>query len=225
MNKFVLHQWEISPFCGKVRKALRFKGIDFDVINYNGLMARKAASLSAVGKLPVLDIDGQRLQDSSVILRYLESRYPTPALFPTDPADRAQALILEDWADESLYWYELALRMGDPKVLPVAAQWISRGRPSWERWLLTEVLKRRYPKKLKAQGIGRLKPEDMQRNFFELLDSLEHMLKGKQWLVGGAISIADIAVSSQLEEIIRTSPLAPKIAEFKLIQLWLKECK
>jgi arsenate reductase-like glutaredoxin family protein len=36
MPEVILHQWEISPSCGKVRKLLRHKGIAFSVRNYNG---------------------------------------------------------------------------------------------------------------------------------------------------------------------------------------------
>ena len=38
----VLHQWAISPFCGKVRRILEHKGLPFEVVDYNGLRARKA---------------------------------------------------------------------------------------------------------------------------------------------------------------------------------------
>jgi glutathione S-transferase len=54
----VLHQFEISPFCQKVAKALRHKGIAFEAIDYNGMASAKAQTLSKVGKVPVLDIDG-----------------------------------------------------------------------------------------------------------------------------------------------------------------------
>lgn len=71
----VLHQWEISPFCQKAAKALRHKGIAFEVMNYNGILGAKVKGLSKVGKLPVLDINGQRIQDSTRIARYLDENY------------------------------------------------------------------------------------------------------------------------------------------------------
>src|SRR5262249_12560165 len=46
--------------------------------------------------------------DSTVICEYLEDRYPQPALFPRDPAQRARARWLEEFADtrmgEVLIW-------------------------------------------------------------------------------------------------------------------------
>lgn len=54
MATVVLHQWEESPFCGKVRKVLNHKGIAFKVANYYGLLSLKAKGLSRAGKLAVL---------------------------------------------------------------------------------------------------------------------------------------------------------------------------
>jgi glutathione S-transferase len=224
MSAAVLHQWEISPFCGKVRKVLQHKGIAFSVVNYNGLRASKAAALSPAGKLPVLDIDGQRLQDSTAIVRFLESRFPADTLLPDDPAQRALALLLEDWADESLYWFEIALRMGDKAVLPKAAELLSFGRPAWERAVVRTVLQVSMPKKLKAQGLGCLPRERVHELLFEHLDSIEALLARNPWLVGPAKSIADIAVSSQLDEMIRTSPLAPRMLAYPGIKDWLARC-
>lgn len=47
------------------------------------------------------------------------------------------------------------------------------------------------------------------------------MLDGHQWLVGDAPSIADLAVSSQLDEIVRTSPLAARVLERPALSAWL----
>ena len=224
MPEVILHQWEISPFCGKVRKVLRFKGIEFSVRNYNGLLATKASSLSPAGKLPVLDFDGQRVQDSSAIVNFLESSVPQPSIYPKAPAERALALVFEDWADESLYWIEVALRMGDPAVLPKAAELLCTGRPGWERAILALVLRRTYPKKLKAQGIGHLPPERIHELLFGHLSAIEALLAAGPWLVGAAKSIADIAVSSQIDEIVRTSPLAPRVLAYPRLRDWLARC-
>ena len=119
----VLHQFEISPFCQKVAMALRFKGIEFSTVDYNGLQAAKAQGLSKVGKLPVLDINGQRIQDSTRIARYLDDAYPTlPRLYPADPARRVLAELWEDWADELLYWYEVYFRVNDAAALNEAVE-------------------------------------------------------------------------------------------------------
>ncbi|MGH8506164.1 MAG: glutathione S-transferase family protein, partial [Stenotrophobium sp.] len=85
MNSIVLHQWEMSPFCNKVRRCLRYKGLAYSVVNYNGLLALNVAKLSRVGKLPVVDFEGHRVQDSAAIARYLDEKYPERLLYPREP--------------------------------------------------------------------------------------------------------------------------------------------
>ena len=51
---------------------------------------------------PVLELDGERILDSTAIIGALEARWPEPPLYPEDPADRRHALDLEDFFDENL---------------------------------------------------------------------------------------------------------------------------
>src|SRR5262249_28762079 len=60
--------------------------------------------LSPIRRIPVFVDDRVTLADSSVICQYLEDRYPHPALYPRDIAERAHARWLEEFADT---------RMGD----------------------------------------------------------------------------------------------------------------
>ena len=55
--------------------------------------------MSPLRRVPVLIDDRVTLADSSVIVQYLEDRYPRPPLLPVDVADRAQARWLEEYAD------------------------------------------------------------------------------------------------------------------------------
>ena len=127
MSEIVLHQWVMSPFCNKIRRCLEFKGLGYQAVNYNGLRALQAAKLSPAGKLPVLDYQGERLQDSAHIARFLDQKYPDKPLYPTDPGALAQSRLLEDWAGTSLYFYELYLRMLDPVAMEKALDLVCAG--------------------------------------------------------------------------------------------------
>ncbi|MDU6102403.1 MAG: glutathione S-transferase family protein, partial [Acinetobacter sp.] len=134
MSNIILHQWEISPFCQKISRVLKFKGIPFDTVNYNGILGAKVPLLSKVGKVPVIDHNGQRIQDSTRIARYLDEAFPdTPRLYPEDPNQKALAELWEDWADESLYFYEVYLRVNDSEALEEAICISSIGRPAYEK--------------------------------------------------------------------------------------------
>jgi glutathione S-transferase len=221
MPDVLLHQWEISPFCRKVRMILAHKGVAFRTREYNGLKARAAAGLSEAGKLPVLDYDGQRLQDSSAIFDFLEKKHPAPSLVPTDPHERALAFLLEDWADESLYFIEVYLRFAIPEVRPKAVELLCAGRPGWERALFGVVVTPRMRKKLRAQGTGTLAREQVEQSFVDHIGRLDALLARTGWLVGSVCSIADIAVGAQIAEVRRTSHLAPRIEALPRVVDWL----
>jgi glutathione S-transferase len=224
MAKIVLHQWEISPFCAKVRRLLRVKGLTYETVDYGGLRAMQAARLSGVGKLPVLDYDGTRIQDSSDIAAFLEARHPQPALYPADPAQRGRALLLEDWADESLYWYEVYLRVAYPEVLPSVVALLCKGRPKWEQGIFGAIFRRMYRRKLREQGLGRQDRTVVESHLLGHIASLDAMFSSSDWVVGSAMSIADVAISVQIDEMLRTSVLAPRIREYRAVVAWLGRC-
>ena len=224
MAEILLHQWEMSPFCNKARRCLKYKGLSYTTVNYNGLLARKAATLSPVGKLPVLDYDGERIHDSSRIAEFLDSRHPEKRLYPKDRRQLAAARLWEDWAGQSLYFYEIYFRMLDPVALERGLDLICAGRPGWERMILKAVFKRRYPKKLNQQGLARLPREEVERQFFSLLGDLDALLSERQWLAGDALSIADLAVVAEFDELIRTSDLAPRVLGMPHFKGWYERC-
>lgn len=224
MPSIVLHQWEMSPFCNKTRRCLSYKGLKYEVRDYNGLEARKAAALTPVGKLPVLDYDGERIQDSSRIAAFLDRRHPDKPLYPRDPQALAKARIWEDWAGQSLYFYEIYFRMLDPVSLERGLDLICKGRPAWERMVMRAVFRRRYPKKLAQQGLARQPRAEVERQFFGLLGDLDTLLSDRPWLADAAVSIADLSVSAQISEFVRTSDLAPRVLALPALNAWLQRC-
>jgi glutathione S-transferase len=220
MPKIVLHQWLISPYCGKVRKALAAKQLAYEVIEYPGLLAAKAKRMG-VGLLPVLDYDGQRLNDSTVILRFLEQRHPDPPLWPDDPRDRALAELLEDWSDEALFWCEGYFRLCDPVALDKTATLLSEGRPGYERAIMRFAAKRVFERKARAQGLGLLDEATIVATTRAHFDRIEALLADKLWLVGERQSIADLAIAAQLDEFVRTSRFADELRGRAKLWAWL----
>ena len=221
MSTLVLHQWEMSPFCNKVRKCLAYKGLAFETKEYNGLLARQAAKLSDQGTLPVLESDGEFIVDSPAIAAYLDKLQPEPALYPREPEALAMARFWEDWAGQSLYFYQLHYRVLEPEAFEKAVDLMSRGRPAFERSLLSVVMRGQFPKKLKMQGLGRVSREEIERRLFVHLGDLEAVLSRRAWLVGNGPSIADFSVAGQLDEFVRTSRLAERVLSFPAIKEWL----
>jgi glutathione S-transferase len=99
MTRPVLWQYNFSNFNEKVRWALDFKRIAHV---RNSLLpgAPRAMLFSLRGTLPVLELDGERIVDSTRIIEALERRYPERPLYPQDEDERQRALELENFFDE-----------------------------------------------------------------------------------------------------------------------------
>lgn len=202
----VLHQFEISPFCDKVRRALHFKGLEYQVEEVSLLRTLRGAvaKLSPIGKLPVLEHDGECVADSSHILDFLEERQPKPPLLPADGAQRAQARLLARWADESLYFDEMRLRFLDPEQAKRFVPQLLHKDPAWFRAIAGLAAVNAVYKTTKAQGVGRRPPQDFARYLEAKFGWLGNLLGEREWLVGEAISLADIAVRCQVAPIAQT---------------------
>jgi glutathione S-transferase len=92
-----------TPFTDKARRALIVKGLDFEHFEPESAEDYKRWS-PKTGLLPVLEIDGEHIPDSTEILYRLEELYPEPALLSADPRIAGQQRQLEDWADSNLSW-------------------------------------------------------------------------------------------------------------------------
>jgi glutathione S-transferase len=71
-----------------------------------------------LGKVPVLEEDGGLiLPESEVIMEYLEERFPEPALWPSDPAERALGRLWMQRFDDALGDDYYAERRGEQSRL------------------------------------------------------------------------------------------------------------
>jgi maleylacetoacetate isomerase len=76
----------------RVRIALNLKGLSYHYISVPALPPGEYRRINPQGLLPALEVDGAVIAQSPAILDFLEQRWPVPALLPSDPVLRAQAL-------------------------------------------------------------------------------------------------------------------------------------
>ncbi|CAK6689828.1 glutathione S-transferase family protein [Synechococcus sp. CCY9201] len=193
-----LHQFRHSAFCEKVRLILAAKGLDYTVVEVTpGLGQLEVFRLSGQRQVPVLVDGGEVIADSTAIALHLEDRYPTPALQPVDPVERARLWLLEDWADTALSaGCRLALvqaAAADPVLrtallpdrLPGPLRSLVGALPSEALSSLTGAV---------GEAIAGEAMQQLRRN----LEQLALLVESTPYLVGDALSIADLAVAAQL---------------------------
>lgn len=88
------------PFSTNVERvtlALAYKGLDAEIVMAESGDRSEVRRVSGQDLVPVLDDGGTIVFDSTAIVEHLERRYPEPALYPADPARRAEMEIFIDW--------------------------------------------------------------------------------------------------------------------------------
>jgi RNA polymerase-associated protein len=107
----LLYEHPVSSYAQKVKIALREKGVPFRTELPEDLSTGRTdtpfADANPRAEVPVL-IDGPaRVFESTVIMEYIEERWPEPPLLPREPEARAFARITEDVCDtqyEAVNW-------------------------------------------------------------------------------------------------------------------------
>lgn len=161
----------LSPFVRKTRIFMQEKGIEFEAVHIDPNAAPpEYARISPLKRIPALEHDGRYLADSAVICQYLERLFPDTPLYPTDPYEYARALWFEKFAD-----YEIARDctfavFRNRIVMPLL------GKECNEEMVQTALAEKIPP----------------------LFSYLDQALDGREFLAGDTMSIADIAVASQL---------------------------
>lgn len=218
-----LYQFEISPFCDKVRRILNVKRVPYKIEEVPPSKTLTVVrTRNPAGKLPFIVEDDQVVADSTDIAHYLDHRYPRPRLIPTDPRERALCHVLEDWADESLYFVELWLRFGVRENAPEWSRRASHSEPPLIRRATEAALPTFMRNVLKAQGLGRKSPEAVLDDFDRHLGAIDAWLGDGEWLVGERLTIADIATYSQLACAGETDEGASLLARRPRVLAWME---
>lgn len=112
-----LYEHPLSPFAQKVKIAMYEKGIPFEAAIPNFLGGGAEGDFTAASprlEVPSLIDADTSVFDSTIILEYLEDKWPQPALLPASPAERARVRMLEELEDtyhEAINWAIAEIRV------------------------------------------------------------------------------------------------------------------
>lgn len=195
-----LYQFPISHYCEKIRWALDYKGLEYELVNLlPGEHIRVVKKLTGKTSVPVLDHDGTIIQNSSDIISYLDDAFPQNLLTPADATLKQSAIEWEAYADSNigphirLYSYHYLL-----DYPAIVYPFLTQGQP-WHK----KVLFRMYFGKVR-QGMRKfMKIEDRTatialKKLQRAIDKIDNELDGKAFLVGDQFTRADLAAASLL---------------------------
>ena len=191
----------ISHYSEKVRWALDYKAVAHERRTVMpGYHIPLALWLTRGGHftLPILGLEGDRIGDSTAIIAALEARFPEPALYPADPAERRRALELEEWFDEQLgphirrYVFHEARGEG-ARFDELAAR---SAPPALARY---QRMAGAYARALTAARFGAASDRGARRSRDRVLlglDRLESELGAGEYLVGDCFTVADLTAAA-----------------------------
>lgn len=166
----ILYGSSFSPFVRKTLAYLAERNLPFALEQITLTTAPpEFYAASPFKKMPAL-VDGDfSISDSTAIIAYLEAKYPEGGLTPSDPADRARVVWFEEFADT---------------IMTVAVF----------KCFFNRVV---GPYFLRQGGDEALAEEGETVDLPPMLDYLERVVpEAGGFLVGGALSVADLAVAS-----------------------------
>ena len=195
----VLWHLDISHYNEKARWALDFKGVAHIRRRVTpGLQGLRARRLRAGSTVPILEMDGRAIGDSTKIIEEVERRWPEPPLYPVDPAERSGALELEDFFDEQCGPHARRVLFSDNMAEPetFVAMFNGADRPlngllEALTPLFLQLVKRRF----------QIWPETVERSREKVcaaFDKLEADVGPSGYLVGESFTVADLAAASIL---------------------------
>src|SRR5262245_37444586 len=195
-----LWQFRASHFNEKVRWALDWKGVHHERRSLlPGPHVPVILWLTGQKSVPVLQLDGDSIPDSTRIIAALERRYPERPLYPADDAARRRALDLEELFDQEIGVH--LRRVLFHMVLPDAAFTAELTTPGFSPMTkaiyaapfpLTRVLMR-IDMGITDDGAAR----SLVR-FEAALDRLEQEIGPSGYLVGDRFTVADLTAAALL---------------------------
>ena len=169
----ILYGSSLSPYVRKVLAYAGEKGIDLDLQPTGAAPGQPSAEFleaSPLRKMPAFRDEDYTLADSSAIIHYLEARFPDPVLIPADPEARGRTIWFEEFADTVL------------------------GSCNAKMFYNRIVAPLFFKKPGDLDAADKAETEELP----PMLDYLERVVPDAGgFLVGGTITLADIAIASQ----------------------------
>lgn len=207
-NKPKLYNFIHSHFCEKGRWTLNHHGVDFEPVYLAPglhIAFAKKHKLPATS-LPILFVNGDKIQGSSAIIDWAEGQCAKPEKSLTPTADRQECAELENRLDDRagvhvrrLYYSEALVEYPD-RVRQVFSNDLS----FFPKILLRGIWPTVRKTMIEMMDLGAEQREDSKHIIEEELDWLDDKLSdGRKYLVGDKFSRADLTAASLLSPIVR----------------------
>lgn len=167
-------------------------------------------------------IDGEALQESTVINEYLEQRYPAPKLLPEGPMAAARVRLWTKQVDE-------AIHDGCIAVLAFGIAFREQALANRDATLrqlekVPDVIKRERRRDVLENGLESIHIRIAVLRLLQLFGDMDEALAQAEWLAGSTYTLADIAITPYLTRLDDLN-LAGLWAKRPRIAAWFERCR
>jgi glutathione S-transferase len=209
-----LYHNDMSTASQRVRFALSEKNLDWTGRHMNLGAAEQHQpdylKIHPNGMVPALLHEGESVVDASVITEYLEDRFPERPLMPADPLLRARVRGWTMQVDENLQAFAGVVSIAIAMRHALAGK--SQGEIDAALNKMPDIVKRERQRDVTLLGVDSTFFPIAIRRYHRLLSDMSAALAGSNWLVGGKITLADIALA----------PYVTRLDQLQLAFLWDK---
>lgn len=190
-----LYQYDVCPFCSKVKAALYYKKIPYDAIEVHPLNKKELAFTPDYKKVPVyIDSKGQQVNDSTPIMRHIDNEFPFRPFTSLSSVEKEQEEKWMEWSNGYVRTippliyrtFGDALKAFDYITHKGNFSWIQRRTVKYSGALVMKLVAKKTAKQLNII--------DPVSHFEGKLNEWTEALDGKKFLGGETPNIADLSV-------------------------------
>lgn len=195
----VLHQFEPafglpnpSPFCMKLEAFLKLAGLPYRSVPLIDM------AIAPKGKGPFIELDGRKMGDSALIIRYLEALHGIDLDRGLSPAERAAAHAFGVMLEERTYWALSFNRWIEPANWPLVRDAYLGDLPP----PVQDEIRERARAELHAQGLGRHAPEEIYALAVSDIEALAAWLGREPFFMGERPTKVDATVHAFIRNLL-----------------------
>ena len=186
---------EISPYVTKTEVQLKMAGLAYEKL-------RGDREQSPKGQLPYIEVDGERIADSTFIRGYLEKVFEIDLDSGLDARGRAEAWAIERMAENQLIWVMIHSRWLDADNFAKGPAHFFDEAPEGVREALRRDVQEQVRKNVFVVGVGRHSELEILALGLRSLAALSVILGEKRYLMGDRPCGADATVFGALAAIL-----------------------
>jgi len=195
----------LSPFCLKVESWLRLAGLKYEVVEHNmKLRSRK-------GQLPFVEVTGEEIADSAVIIKELSRRNSVDLDADLTSQQRGVASCATAMLENHFFWVIKAWRSRNPEQMLQAYNMDLQSitGKTWPKPILNFLFKRKQRKNVKdieAQGIGLNTEQEIEILGQHDLKEVADLLGEQEYFFGNTPTTLDAVVFANLSQLVYMDP-------------------